>query len=296
MDRMGAMQTLVRVVDTGSFSAAARALNIGQPAVSKTVAQLEDRLGVRLLTRTTRGLSPTEAGLRFYERARRAIEEADEAELAARGAGAGLHGTLRVSAATTFARLHVVKLLPGFLAAHPRLEVELILDDRVIDLVEERIDVALRMGDLEDSSATARRLASSPRSMLATRRYFERVGMPASPSDLAGHDSVVYMQGRHGTWRFRHDGTETSVVVGGRLRVSSAEGIRSAVLADMGLTIASHWMFAPEMASGEVCTVLDAWTLDPIDLWAVFPTGRLVSAKARAFTDLVAAALRSDAG
>ena len=293
MDRMGAMATLVRVVDTGSFSAAARQLNIGQPAISKTIAQLEERLGVRLLTRTTRGLTPTEAGLRFYERARRSIEEADEADLAARGEGAGLTGTLRVSAATTFARLHIVRLLPDFLAAHPGLNVDLILDDRVIDLVGEGIDVALRMGNLPDSSATARRLGSSPRAVIATRDYLDRAGLPQTPADLAAHDTVIYTQGQSGSWRFTRGGAEISVAVSGRLRVSSAEGIRAAVLADMGLTIASHWMFAPELASGQVCTLLDDWALDPIDLWALFPTGRLASAKARAFADTVAIAMKA---
>ena len=148
MDRLAAMETFVRVVETGSFSAAARRLNVGQPAVSKTIAQLEERLGVRLLMRSTRGLSPTEAGQSFYDRAKRAIEEADEAELAARDAGASLTGRLRVCAAVTFARLHVVPLLPKFLAAHPRLVMDVVLDDRVIDLVEEGVDVALRMGAL----------------------------------------------------------------------------------------------------------------------------------------------------
>ena len=293
MDRLGAMATLVRVVDTGSFSAAARQLNIGQPAVSKTIAQLEDRLGVRLLTRTTRGLTPTEAGLRFYERARRSIEEADEAELAARGEGAGLAGTLRVSGATTFVRLHVLALLPQFLNEHPGLNVELVLDDRRIDLVEEGIDVSLRTGDLPDSVATARRLGTSPRSVIATPAYCDRHGVPQSPEDLAAHQAIVYLQYRSAVWRFRRDGAEVAVPVNGRLRTNSAEGTRAAVLADMGPAIASHWMFAPELASGAVITLLDDWALDPIDLWAVYPAGRLVSAKARAFTDMVAAALHA---
>ncbi len=146
MDRYQAMATFVRVVEAGSFSGAARLLNVGQPAVSKTIAQLENRLQVSLLLRSTHGLSPTEAGLRFYERARAAIAEADEAELAARGAGAGLAGRLRVSAATTFARLHVVPMLPRFLGQHPDLDIEVILDDRVIDLVSEGVDLSLRMG------------------------------------------------------------------------------------------------------------------------------------------------------
>lgn len=293
MDRLTAMQTLVRVIDTGSFSAAARQLNVGQPAVSKTIAQLEERLNVRLLARSTRGLMPTEAGLRFYEGARRAIQEAEEAELAARGSGAGLTGTLRVSAATTFARLHVVPRLGVFLDEHPDLDIELILDDRVIDLVEEGIDVSLRMGDLPDSSATARRIGSSPRSVLATQGYLERHGAPRTPAELAGHRAIVYTQGHAHAWLFTRGSTQTSVSVSSRLRVSSAEGLRAAVLADLGLTIASHWMFAPELAEGRIVALLGDWQLPPIDLWAVFPTGRMATAKARAFTAFVEAGLKN---
>jgi DNA-binding transcriptional LysR family regulator len=294
MDRLAAMQTFVKVVDTGSFSAAARQLHVGQPAVSKTVAQLEDLLGVRLLARSTRGLAVTQAGQRYYERARRSIEEADEAELAARGEGAGLSGRLRVSAATTFARLHIVPYLPVFMSKHPAVEIDLILDDRTIDLVEEGIDVSLRMGSLPDSSLTARRLASAPRLVLATPAYLARAGEPAVPADLAAHDAVVYTQGPSAIWAFEHAGTLTSVAVRGRLRVSSAEGLRAAVLADMGLAIASRWMFAPELSAGAVRRVLGAWALPPVDLWAVFPSGRLASSKARAFTDFVAALLQTN--
>ena len=291
MDRLAAMQTFVKVVDTGSFSAAARQLHVGQPAVSKTVAQLEELLGVRLLARSTRGLAVTQAGQRYYERARRSIEEADEAELAARGEGAGLAGRLRVSAATTFARLHIVPCLPEFLARHPAVEIDLILDDRTIDLVEEGIDVSLRMGSLPDSSLTARRLASAPRLVLATPAYLARAGEPAVPADLAAHDAVVYTQGPSAVWAFERAGTVSSVAVRGRLRVSSAEGLRAAVLADMGLTIASRWMFAPELSTGGVRQVLEDWALPAIDLWAIFPSGRLASSKARAFADFVATLL-----
>jgi DNA-binding transcriptional LysR family regulator len=171
MDRLTAMQTFLTVVDTGSFSSAARRLNVGQPAVSKTIAQLEGRLGVKLLVRSTRGLAPTEAGLNFYERARRSVEEADEADLAARGAGAGLSGKLRVCAAVTFARLHVVPRLPEFLAQNPELEIDIVLDDRNIDLVEEGIDVALRMGPMSDSSLTARKIGTSPRAVMGSAAY-----------------------------------------------------------------------------------------------------------------------------
>jgi DNA-binding transcriptional LysR family regulator len=293
MDRLAAMETFVRVVEAGSFSAAARGLSVGQPAISKIVAQLEERLGVRLLRRSTRGLSPTEAGQSFYDRAKRVIEEADEAELAARGAGASLTGRLRVCAAVTFARLHVVPRLPKFLAAHPDLTMDVVLDDRMIDLVEEGMDLALRTGSLEDSSLTARKLASAPRYVLGTPAYFARSGVPATPSELSGHTAVIYAQDSNGiTWRFRQDATEVSVSVSGPLRVSAAEGVRAAVLADMGLAIASAWMFSPELASGAVRAVLTQWSLAQMDLWAVYPTGRMPSAKARALAAFIEAELK----
>lgn len=291
MDRLQAMTTFVRVVEAGSFSGAARVLNIGQPAVSKTVAQLERHLQVRLLLRSTHGLTPTEAGVRFYERVRLAIQEADEAEQAARGAGAGLSGRLRISAAPTFARLHVIPRLPRFLDAHPGLDVDVILDDRAIDLIAEGIDISLRMGALADSSVVARKLASSRRSVLATPDYLARAGTPQAPADLAAHETVVYSQ-LGNVWNFSRDGAQVSITVRGRTRFSAAEGIRAAVLAHMGLTIASDWMFAPELADGRVCRLLEGWLLPDIDLWAVFPTGRMASAKARMFADFVEAAMR----
>lgn len=290
MDRYQAMATLVRVVDAGSFSGAARLLNIGQPAVSKTIAQLESHLQVRLLVRSTHGLTPTEVGLRYYERARAALVEADEAERAARGAGAGLAGRLRVSAATTFARLHVIPMLQRFLADHPELEIEIILDDRVIDLVGEGIDLSLRMGALPDTAAVARKLATCARSVLATPAYLVRASEPHSPADLAEHEAIIYSP-QPDVWSFTREGTELSVAVNGRLRVSAAEGLRAAVLADIGLTIASDWMFAPELASGAVRRLLQSWSLPAIDLWAVFPAGRMASAKARVFASFVEAVM-----
>ena len=288
MDRLAAMEIFIRVVETGSFSEAARQLHVGQPAVSKTVAQLEDRLGVKLLLRSTRGLSPTEAGENFFRRAKRSVEEADEADLAARGAGATLSGRLRVSAAPTFASLHVLPHLPDFLGANPDLEMEIVLDDDPIDLIEEGIDISLRMGALADSALTARKIGEGRRLVVGTPAYFERAGMPRVPGDLAEHECVVHARGpgRDG-WTFRKESSEVSVTVRGRLRVSAAEGVRAAVLAGIGVAVASEWMFARELVSGEVRAVLADWTIPPIDLWAVFPAGRTASAKARAFADFV---------
>jgi DNA-binding transcriptional LysR family regulator len=285
MDRLAAMETFVYVVETGSFSAAARRLNVGQPAVSKTIAQLETRLCVRLLLRSTRGLTPTEAGLAFFERAKRAIEEANEADNAARGAANGLTGNLRIGAAVTFGRMHIVPHLGPFLEQNPELTIDLMLDDRNVNLVEEGIDVALRMGTLSDSSLTARKIAESRRVVLGTPTYFERHGEPACPADLSQHHAIIYALGGGAHWRFTQAGEEQTVTVNGRMRVSAAEGLREAVLAHQGLTAASAWMFAPELASGVVREVMTQWTLPAQELWAVFPTGRMASAKARAFVE-----------
>jgi len=284
MDRLASMETFVRVVETGSFSGAARQLRVGQPAVSKSVAQLEEYLGVKLLTRSTRGLTPTEAGLGYLERARRALEEAAEAELAARGAGAGFKGRLRICAAVTFARIHLIPMLPKFLAQNPDLELEVVLDDRQIDLVQEGIDVALRMGKMTDSTLTARRIARCKRLVLGTPAYFDRAGTPSTPSELSKHQAVVYFQ-EGSVWSFQRKSSELALTVQSRLRVTAAEGVRAAVLADVGLAIASEWMFSPELRSGAVRAVLLEWNLPALDLWAVLPTGRAATAKARAFVD-----------
>jgi DNA-binding transcriptional LysR family regulator len=286
MDRLQAMATYVQVVQTGSFSAAARVLRLGQPAVSKTIAQLEQHLQVRLLMRSTQGLTPTEAGLRFYERAQVVLQDVEEAELSARGAGAYLSGRLRVSAATTFARLHVIPALPTFMAAHPELEIDVVLDDRPIDLIAEGIDVSLRMGRLADTALVARRLATARRLVIAAPGYLARAGRPKTPADLPNHETLIFSQ-QDSAWEFQRGGRSVSVNVRGRARFSAAEGIRTAVLADMGLTVASEWMFTPELADGRVEAVLSDWSLPDIDLWAVFPSGRMATAKARAFAGFV---------
>ncbi len=297
MDRLAAMEAFVLVVDAGSFSAAARHLNVGQPAISKSVAQLEDRLGVKLLVRSTRGLTPTEAGLNFYERARRSIEEADEAEVAARGAGRGLTGKLRICAAVTFARIHLMPRMPEFLARHPDLEMEIVLDDRNIDLVQEGIDVALRMGQLADTAMTARRLATTRHAVVGTAAYFARAGEPRSPGELISHEAVIYNQrGGGAVWTFHRDGAELAVTVKGRLHVTAAEGVRAAVLADAGIAIASEWMFAPELAGGTVRAVLRDWDLPSMDLWAVYPTGRTATTKARTFIAFVEEVMQQPVG
>jgi DNA-binding transcriptional LysR family regulator len=293
VDRLAAMEAFVRVIETGSFSAAAQQMRLGQPAVSKAVGQLEQRLRVRLVLRSTRGLSPTEAGQSFYEEAKAIIERAEQAELAVSSAGKGLSGRLRVSAPVTFARLHIVPKLKLLLRAHPALEIDVVLNDTEVHVIEEGIDVALLMGALADSALTARKLASCRRVVLATPRYFEEFGKPMKPQELGQHEVVIYAQRAGGTtWTFQKEASEVAVTVKGRVRVGAAEGVREAVFAGLGLTISSEWMFTPELASGAVETALDDWHLPEMDLWAVFPAGRLASAKARTFVEFVEAGLR----
>jgi DNA-binding transcriptional LysR family regulator len=295
MNRLAAMEAFVRVIDTGSFSSAARQLRIGQPSISKAIAQLENRLGVRLLLRSTHGLTSTEAGQNFYEHARRSIEEADEADLAARGAGATLSGRLRICVAVTFARLHVVPHLARFLAENPALDVEVVLDDRNVDLIEAGIDVAIRMSDLSDSALTARKIGEGRRAVVGTPSYFAKAGEPMTPTELSAHQAVIYDQPGGGTaWTFRQGKTETSVTVKGRVHMTAAEGVREAVFSDLGLAISSEWMFAPELETGKVRRVLQDWVLPRVNLWAVFPTGRQASAKARAFAGFIEARVSKD--
>jgi DNA-binding transcriptional LysR family regulator len=288
MDRLAALEIFVRVVDTGSFSAVARHQRIGQPAVSKAVVQLEEWLGVSLLMRSTRSVVPTEAGRVFYERAKRTIEEADEAVEAARGSASGLSGKLRVSTSVCFGRLHVIPHLSTFLAEHSDLEIELVLDDRNVDLIDEGIDVSLRMGAMPDSNMTARRIAEGRRIVVATPAYLQRHGTPLSPSDLISHQAVIYTRDGGGeSWTFRKATAEVSVVLQGRLKVTAAEGLREAVNCDMGLAVTSEWNFSPELRSGKVVAIMGDWSLPPTNLSAVYPAGRLASTKARAFVSFV---------
>jgi DNA-binding transcriptional LysR family regulator len=214
--------------------------------------------------------------------------------LAARGAAAGLSGRLRVSTAVCFARLHIVPKLPAFLAAHPDLEVDLLLEDRKVDLVEEGVDVALRMGALTDPTMTARKIDERRRRVMATPEYFERYGKPQAPSDLVGYHAVIYTRDNGGeAFTFSRGAEQFAIKLSGRVRISATEGLRAAVFASVGLTIVSEFAFSPELKTGEVVTALDDWTLPTVGLSAVYPTGRMASAKARAFVSFVEECLKT---
>ncbi|KQW51425.1 MULTISPECIES: LysR family transcriptional regulator [unclassified Roseateles] len=303
MDRLQAMQTLVRVVELGSFSAAGRELGSTQSAVSKQVAALEKQLGAQLLSRSTRALKLTDAGERYVEQARRLVAEIAEAESELRAGEHRLQGWLRVAASASFGRMKLMPLVHSFLAAHPDVKVDLRLDDGYIDLVEHGIDVAVRIGELADSGLVARRIGTVRRAVVARRGYFEERGIapPAEPADLQQHDCIVFTELRAGpVWAFEAEpgasapvGSPASVRVAGRLRSNSGEAVREAVLAGMGLAYSPGWLLQDELASGKVQVALPHWRGRALPMHLVSPPQRRLSGKAKAFGDHVAAGLAS---
>jgi DNA-binding transcriptional LysR family regulator len=294
------MQTFVRVVESGSFSAVAREAGATQSAVSKQVAALEAALGARLLNRTTRSLALTEEGERYFEQARRLVAEIVEAEALLRRGQQQLSGWLRVAAAVGFGRIKLLPLVRSFLAEHPDVRIDLKLNDGFVDLIEQGIDVAVRVGTLPDSSLVARRIGTSRRLLVAHRDYVRRHARGAKalkhPDDLLHHDCLVYteLQSRN-AWAFTAGagasvapGTECVVRVRGRLQTNSSESIRAAVLTGMGIGYSPDWLFGDELASGDVVTLLPDWQTPALPMQLVSPPQRQHSAKVRAFGEHVA--------
>ncbi len=290
-DRLLELNAFVRAAETGSFSRVAREFGVSQPSVSRMVANLEARLGVKLLLRTTRQVSTTDAGAALLERARHVLDELDDAMDAARGVDS-LGGALRVAMPGAFGTREVIPRLPGFLAQHPQLRIELLISDRTDDLVAEGVEMALRLGHLADSGFGARLLATAPRFVVAAPAYLARRGHPRTLADLSGHDCIVGpgFSGRSG-WSFRRSGAVTSLTVEGRVKVASAEGVIACVKAGLGIAVASQWMCRAELATGELVPILHDYQLDPVDVHAVYPGGRRPSIKVRAFSDYLAVQL-----
>lgn len=297
MDRLQAMHTFVRVVEAGSFSAVARERATTQSAISKQVAALERHLGARLLARTTRSLSLTDEGERYFEATRRLVAEVAEAESTVRRSREMLAGWLRITASVAFGECLLMPIVRSFLAAHPQVQVELRLSDGFTDLVEQGIDVALRIGELADSGLVARRVGSTQRGVFAHRDHLAarpaRRRLPKVPADLAQHDCIVYTElATRNLWHFTTaDGSTVSVRVQGRLQTNSSEGVRAATLAGLGVSYAPAWFFTDALASGEVVRLLPAWSAPPLPIHLLTTPERRGAAKVRAFGDHVATSL-----
>ena len=300
MDRLLAMQTFVRVVETGSFSAVARELSSTQSSVSKQVAALESYLGVRLLVRTTRVVTPTDDGLRYFEEARRIVGEIGEAESQLRQGERTLSGPLRVATSIGFGLRVLLPHVRSFMKNNPDVLIDLKLDDGFVDLVEQGIDVAVRIGTLADSSLVARRIATSQRMLVAGRRYVEQLGrdqsLPSTPQDLRQHSCLVYTELRmRNQWEFNgKDGSNVSVRVHGPLQTNNSEVLRSCLRDGLGICYVPDWLIADLLVSGEVVELLQDWLVQPIPVHLISPAARKHSAKVRAFGDHVAQALATE--
>lgn len=294
MDRLTEMEAFVQVVDNGGFTDAARKMNLSKSAVSKHVSALEARLGARLLNRTTRRVSPTELGLAYYDRARSVLAEAGEADSMVTAMQATPKGSLRVSAPVTFGVRPLATMVAGFLAACPEVDVNLVLDDRFVEVVAEGYDLAIRIGTLADSSLKARKLAETRTLIAAAPAYLAEAGTPRTIDDLNDHRLLHYSQQSAGNfWRLRTaSGEERQVRVGGRLTVNNGEALMRAAEAGIGIAQIPSFMIGDAIERGRLVEVLANRTPDILGIYALYPQGRFPQPKLRAFIDYLAEQLR----
>lgn len=286
MDRLGDLEIFARVAATGSMSQAARDLGLSAPVISKRIRRLEERLGTRLLQRTTRQIALTEAGRGFNERVLAILGSVDEAEAWVTQRSAQVRGPLRVSAPTTFGRLHVAPHLVRFLRQYPDVAVDLHLSDGFVDIVGEGFDVAIRIADLQDTSLVARKLAPNHRVLCATPGYLAEHGMPNTLADLTSHKLLV-----HNADHWRLDGPEggVQVPVTSLIATNSSEVIREAVLAGLGIALRSTWDVGPDLRAGNLRIVLPRYRASQrVGIFAVYPSRRHLAQRTRVFIDFLA--------
>ncbi len=293
MDRLHEMEVFVAVADAGSFAGAGARLRMSPPAVTRAIASLEDRLGARLFNRTTRSLGLTEAGARFLESARRLLGEIEDAEKQAVGESAVPQGHLTITASVTFGRSILAPMVVDFLASHPGISASVILLDRIANLVEVGIDVAVRIASLPDSTLIARRVGEVRRILVASPAYLEQHGVPETPGDLRRHALIAFtglMPNR--TWRYVDDEGTNQISLAPRLEINDATASIGAAEAGNGITIALSYMVAEHLRRGRLVPVLDRYTPLPVPVHLVYPHSRLIASKVRAFVDFAAPRLQ----
>ncbi|MDO9415606.1 LysR family transcriptional regulator [Pararhizobium sp.] len=287
MTNLGDLDIFVRVVSSGSMSAAGRLLGLSPAVISKRIKRLEDRLGTRLLQRTTRQISLTEAGQGFYDRVLGILAGVEEAEAFASGRSGQVQGTLRISAPTSFGRMHIAPHLKAFMSAHPDLVINLILSDELVDIVAGGFDLAIRIGDLSDSSLVARKLAPVRRILCATPGYIAAHGTPKTMDDLTAHTCLPAHN--HDTWKLEGPAGTLTYRPQGPLITNSSEVIREAVIAGIGIALRSTWDIGPELKTGALIQVLPDWEGPrSLAVSAVYPSRQFLPAKVRSFIDYLA--------
>lgn len=289
MDSLTDIAVFVQVVDAGSFTAAADKLELSKSVVSKYVTRLEDRLGARLLNRTTRRLSLTEVGRAFYDRSRVGLQELEEAEAEVSRLQGAPRGVLRINCPMSFGILHISPALPEFLARYPELSVEMSLDDRRVDLVEEGFDLAIRIGELPDSSLIARRLGPCRHVVCGAPGYFRRHGIPRTPEALRDHNAITFQyQESPREWHFRApQGHIIRVPVSGSIQMNNSLGLRQALLHEAGVTLTPTFVVGDDIKRGRLQAVLQEYTAIELNIYAVYPQRRHLSPKVRAFLEFM---------
>ena len=288
-DKLLALQLFVRVARTGSFSAAARELDLSQPSVSRIIAALEKDVGAALVIRTTRAFTLTDAGEDYLTRIEAILATLEEADHVARGS-LELRGALRVALPASFGTREIIPVMPGFLALHPLLNVSLLMSDQRQDTIKEGVDVALRLGEMADSSATARLIGRTQRLIAASPAYLNRYGTPSTPTDLAAHTAIVGPAGTSaGKWSFHNDGRSVSIRVNSQLRVSANEAAVAAAVTGIGIVTTALWGCRSELASGSLVQLLAEWKMNDVEAHGMFTPGREPKPAARAFVDYLVA-------
>lgn len=294
MDRIGDLGLFLRVLDLGSISAAARSLDLSVAVASQRLKRLEKQLGVRLLYRTTRRLHATPEGSALALHGRALVEDLEVLTTDLRQSSLEVAGTLRMTASASFGRQFLSPLLTEFLARHPRLRINMDLDDRLQDLVSAGYDLAIRIGALDDSNLVARRIATNHRVLCASPAYLEERGVPVSPTELTNHECLILSgsTGRQDVWRMSDaDGRETRVRVSGRFECNYGEVLRDAAIAGLGIAMHSTWHVGEELRNGRLSIVLPEWRIPDSGIHAVMPQRRLVPLRVRAFADFLAGKL-----
>lgn len=294
-----ALRIFVEVMQRGSFAAVARDRNLAPSSISRTIAALEDDLGIRLFQRTTRQLAPTEAGQIYFERIEPLIDELERARLMAADVSEQPRGTLRVTTPVTFGQIVMIQFLPELMATYPELSVELLMTDAMVDLLAERVDVALRLGRMPDSGFTAHRLCDMTFAVCASPTYLARHGRPQAPEDLEKHDCLVFLMGSYRSrWRFRGPrGKITEVAIHGRCVVSNALALRECAVAGMGPVLLPRWAVARELESGALIDLFPGHQVTATDFdsaaWLLYPSRAYLPIKVRVFVDFLKAKFRN---
>lgn len=296
MDRLAGLALFIRVVETGSFSKAAEDLGIAQPTATKAVAAIEERLGARLLHRSTRGVTPTEVGALYYDKCKRISREIEDAENLATLLQSGVGGQLRISTSLAFGRRVMVPLVLRYMSTHPGLAIDLVFDDRYVNLVEQGVDLAIRMGRLADSTLGARYLGTNPWVMVASPVYLSQHPAPQTPADLVGHNCMIYssVQGDD-RWSFTGlTGDEVSVPVTGSLRTNNLSAVLAAARAGMGLAVVPWYVARESVNDATLVPVLTDHALPAQEMHAVYPSPKLVSTKVTHFIAMLQQALAGE--